>query len=75
MWMVCLIGKYGVRSPKFIGAPCAQLYSLAETHVHESTVWKVLYQSPTENAFLNLAIIQKIFGLEKQSLKYKDIYL
>ncbi len=24
------IGKYGVRSPKFIWAPCAQLYSLAE---------------------------------------------
>jgi hypothetical protein len=23
--------KYGVRSPKFIWAPCAQLYSLAET--------------------------------------------
>ncbi len=23
--------KYGVRSPKFIWAPCAELYSLAET--------------------------------------------
>jgi hypothetical protein len=25
--------KYGVRAPKFIWAPCAQLYSLAETMV------------------------------------------
>ncbi len=24
--------KYGVRSPKFIWAPCAQLYSLTETN-------------------------------------------
>ncbi len=28
---VLLYGKYGVRSPKFIWAPCAQLYSSAET--------------------------------------------
>ncbi len=27
IWQV----KYGVRSPKFIWAPCAQLYSFAET--------------------------------------------
>jgi hypothetical protein len=26
--------KYGVRSSKFIWAPCAQLYSLAETPRH-----------------------------------------
>ncbi len=38
--IICLLGigvqspkfKYGVKSPKFIWAPCAQLYSLAETH-------------------------------------------
>ncbi len=28
MWMVCLIGKYGVRSPKFFGL-----------HVHNCTHW------------------------------------
>ncbi len=31
--------KYGVRSPKFIWAPCEQLYSLAETPPSPSRIW------------------------------------
>jgi hypothetical protein len=31
--------KYGIRSPKFIWAPCAQLYSLAETPQPPPRIW------------------------------------
>jgi hypothetical protein len=33
------LAKYGVRSPKFIWAPCVKLYSLAETPQLPPPVW------------------------------------
>ncbi len=36
--------KYGVRSPKFIWAPCAQLYSLAETPAVPPPAFGLIYE-------------------------------
>ncbi len=42
VWLIPLV-KYEVGSPKFIWAPCAQLYSLAETP-QSSTPFGPIYE-------------------------------
>ncbi len=47
LWIILYV-KHGVRSPKFIWAPCAQLYSLAETLLSYTRALLVIYSLSTK---------------------------